>query len=126
MIRLLIGLGAELNAKDDDGKSPLHKAVISIEIQVRVLLEKGADKNATDNEGATPLWRAAYNGMLEAVAVLLEWEPNLDIQKDSTGWTALHAAYDHAEITRLLLNANADPTLLSTEGDPPMYLAADH
>lgn len=126
MIRLLAQLGADPNATKKDGTTPLHKAVASNPDAVLALLEKGGKINAEDGEGITPLWRAAYRGETDCVKELLRWNPDLNTAKRSTGWTALHAAYDNPEITRLLLDAHADPTTLTTEGDPPMFLAADH
>jgi cytohesin len=48
--------GANPNAKDYDGSTPLHRAAQEGRIDVvRVLLERGADPWIADNEGHTPL-----------------------------------------------------------------------
>ena len=48
--------GADPNAKDDDGLTPLHDAALwgHVEI-VKILLERGADPQIADNGGHIPL-----------------------------------------------------------------------
>ncbi len=55
--RKLVSRGAEVDAKDEAGKTPLHVAVLMNNTQVVDLLtnEAGADVNARDNEGRSPL-----------------------------------------------------------------------
>jgi hypothetical protein len=62
-VKLLIGGGADVNAKDVSGKTPLHWAVTAEQTEiVRILLANGADVNAkdckppwSDGQGNTPL-----------------------------------------------------------------------
>lgn len=65
IIEILIANGANVNAKNRDGKTPLHLAVAPTHwnlndtatkpILIDILIAKGADVNAKDNEGNTPL-----------------------------------------------------------------------
>ena len=55
--RKLVSRGAEVDAKDEAGKTPLHVTVSMNNTQGVDLLtdEAGADVNARDNEGKSPL-----------------------------------------------------------------------
>lgn len=56
IIQLLVDHGADVDVKDDKGKTPLHCAAVRAYLEgMHVLLENGADVNAVDNEGNTPL-----------------------------------------------------------------------
>ncbi len=57
IMQLLIDNGADVNVKDQKGKTPLHIVTAvkpSIE-KMELLIDNGADVNAVDNEGKTPL-----------------------------------------------------------------------
>ena len=51
--RLLIDAGADVNAKDVDGMTPLH--VCQNADVAKLLIDAGADVNAKNNDGNTPL-----------------------------------------------------------------------
>jgi ankyrin repeat protein len=55
-IRLAINFGADLEAKNKRGKTPLHWASYNDSIAIaKLLLERGADVEAKDKWGRTPL-----------------------------------------------------------------------
>ena len=68
---LLIAKGANVNARDNWKRTPLHSAVEKKSLAVaEVLVAKGADVNARDNKSQTPLAQALVAGEKEMVALL--------------------------------------------------------
>ena len=67
-VRSLIGQGADVNAKNNDGETPLFCAAFySSHVEIlKCLLENGADVNAEDLDGRTPL-DAVYGYAKEAI-----------------------------------------------------------
>lgn len=64
-MEFLIEKGADVNAKDNDGKTPLMFAsAFDNSRVVKLLIGKGADVNAKDNGGWSALIYAAYDGNL--------------------------------------------------------------
>jgi len=95
--------GANPNAKDNTGHTPLHWAAIEGHVDVvRVLLDRGANPNAKNNTGHTPLHNAAYFGHVEIVKLLLERGANPRIA-DNGGHIPLDYAKD--SVIRSLLES---------------------
>ena len=70
--QLLIHVGADIDTKDNEGRSPLHYACIDGALDiVKMLVEAGAGVRATDNNGRTCLLLAAYSGRTETVRYLV-------------------------------------------------------
>lgn len=70
-----------INVKDQDGKTPLHKAMLSQSSQemVTLLVANGADVNATDKYGYTALHWAAKNGDCVSAELLLKNGAKVDL-----------------------------------------------
>ncbi|MBN1345383.1 MAG: ankyrin repeat domain-containing protein [Phycisphaerae bacterium] len=110
-VAILISAGADINAKDGSGETPLHDvAGIPRELghrsdleMIGLLLEKGADINAKNDEGCTPLHLAVYAGRTDLVRLLVERGASVDA-KNNGGKTALEAAIKskHDAIVSLL------------------------
>lgn len=60
IIKMMVEAGADLNARDIYGRTPLHYALSSGAENVRALIEMGADVNAQDDNGHTPLTSVMY------------------------------------------------------------------
>jgi ankyrin repeat protein len=100
-----------LNAKDDDGNTPLIIAV-SREDQdwTAFLLKKGADVNLPGRGGETPLLAAARSGFDDAVGWLLGDGAKVD-GTNKMGETPLIVAVQlrNARLVKTLLDAGANP-----------------
>jgi len=81
---LLLGHGADAQARDVKGGTPLHDATWGGHLQVmELLVEHGADLDAQGNNGWLPLHLAAYKGDPDAVELLLEHGANDHLDEDA-------------------------------------------
>jgi len=72
-VKLLAEKGANINAQDPDGNTPLRNAIWGDSLNiVAYLLDKGADPNISNNEGSTPLHLAVSLGNVEIVQALIK------------------------------------------------------
>ena len=89
----LIAAGAEVNAKDNIGYTPLHSAAggrasVGRTSVVSLLLAAGAEVNAKNNDGETPLHNAAFYGRADIAAMLIAAGAEVNA-KDNDGETPL-------------------------------------
>ena len=107
-IHALLDGGADVNAIDPNGWTPLMEAVFAGHAEtIRALVERGADVNTKDRAGWTPLMEAASKGHAEAVMILLASGADANA-KSNKGWTAVKATpKGNAEIIKLLKQAGA-------------------
>ena len=121
--------GADINACNASGDTPLHLAVLNGEHRAEAFLARGADVNARNNNGSTPLHLAASCSRAIAVQVLLEAGAN-PVARDDKGRTPLHGAAIAAEsesdwkIMLGLTQAGADVNARDADGATALHLAA--
>ena len=107
--KLLLGSGADVNARNDIGETALHRAAYSDSVPViDALVAGGAGLEQGDEIGGTALANAAGNGNLHAVRELLRLGAHVDAG-DHSGWTGLikAASSGRLDVIRVLVAAGA-------------------
>lgn len=116
LIRWLAEQGADLQATNTWGRTPLHEHASSWNGKVEVLLDLGADIQATDTQGDTPLHSAATSGKTEAVRLLLTRGARADAV-NAAGQTPLAAGLRGC--SNIQIAAMADIAALLLAASPP-------
>lgn len=126
--KLLLLSGARVNAKDQNGRTPLHFVCYApkhAESLTRLLIESRADLNAVDVDGNTPLDFIAGEGRSVEVARIL-WNKGANIyHRNNSGETLLgHAsASGSTKMISFFLRLHADVSARDGLGQSPLHLA---
>jgi ankyrin repeat protein len=105
LVKNLIDICADVNARDKDNNTPLHLAIRTTKVEIiKLLIDKGADVNARNNDGYTPLILAMINisrawNHTEVVMALIDKGADVN-SRDPYGSTPLHYAWGMG-ITRI-------------------------
>ena len=100
----LVGKGANVNEKDNNGKTALMKASSNGNVEViKTLIENGAKVDEKTNNGSTSLMWASDRGHVEVVEALLDAGADVSI-KNKYGNTAIDYISDD-EIKKMLREA---------------------
>ena len=125
-IQLLLNKGANVKARDVNGRTSLHFAAFEENVNVIKLLLKcdSIDVDARDLFRTTPLHFAATAGNQALLQRLLQGNANLDLQ-DQYGSTPLHLAtrFGCTGTVQALLSAGAKTDLIDADEklSPPGY-----
>jgi len=129
----LVTHGADVNAKDEYGRSVLYRAFCfgympygePLEM-VRLILKNGANVNTKDKNGTTVLIRVSGgSGRLEEYKLLLAKNPDVNA-RDKYGMTALMKASssNQLEKVKLLLGKGADVNVKNKSGKAALSFAS--
>lgn len=130
-VRLLCENGADVSARDQDGDTPLHKAVAKRENCKKIastLLEYESDINAVDAKGKTVLNSVVHYNP-EAAEFLITHGADVNIA-DHNKHTPLHMVtigmHNILPTVNLLVEHDADVNVVDEDGDTPLHCAASH
>ena len=129
----LLDHGADVNARNADGQTPLHRVSLcpnkkTNSLLVQLMLERGADVNARDKDQETPLHSTSYMSNLATTRVLLDHGANIHA-KNVQGQTPLHkvSQSDYGPdpaFVELLLSRGADVNARDNDQATPFLLAS--
>ncbi|KAL9113110.1 MAG: hypothetical protein Q9227_002722 [Pyrenula ochraceoflavens] len=130
---ILLDKGANIEATEPEGCTPLHMAVRVYPVAVvELLLDRGANIEARNAFGCTPLHEAVWKSAVAAVELLLDRGADLEAE-DDCGMTPLliHCTFVgrkrwKEEITNLLLAKGANIEARNVDGCTPLMWAAFH
>lgn len=125
-----------IERRDRKGKTPLHYAVESNEINfIRFLIDAGADVNAKDNKGNTPIndfrvyysEKEEYDDRHETLSFLIASGADVN-NKGEYGQTILHDAVEQSShgFINSLLEQGANINVVDDDGDTPLHIAVKH
>ena len=125
-LNTLLVKGADLNIKDNEGKTALIWAVEKENLEiVQILVGNKADLNIQDDSGRTALIWAVKKENLEIVQILVENGADLNIQDNYYNWTALIWAVEkeNLEIVEFLVENEADLNIQDVYGWTALMMA---
>lgn len=122
-VAALLGRGANVNARDNEGSTPLMFACTSDPAIAMMMLEHDADPRPASDDGVTALHIAA--GSHSMAHVIRHMLARGAIQTaDDEGDMPLHSAAT-PEIVEILVAAGADPNKQNNEGLTPIMVAIE-
>lgn len=121
-VKLLLELGADVDARDTSGRTPLILACQYSRVSVvKVLIAHGAEINAKDQVGITPLIKVSSVGNRGLVDFLISCGADVRA-RTIDGRSALHFACErfNVPVARLLLSKGAEVDAETKRGGTPL------
>ncbi|VFQ64396.1 unnamed protein product [Cuscuta campestris] len=111
----------DVNAKDEDGETPLvHAAMQGHTATANYLLQKGAEPAIASEMGITALHHAAGLGDIELMKSFLSKGVSVDLQSHAGPPLLWAAGNSQEDSVKLLLEQNANPNAESDDGVTPL------
>ncbi|EAX97563.1 ankyrin repeat protein, putative [Trichomonas vaginalis G3] len=126
LLEYFLSLGANINGKDEVGRTALHIAARkNSQEAAEFLISHGANVNGKDDEGKTALHTAALENSTETAEILISHGANIN-EKNEGGRTALHIAalMNHRRIAEVLISHGANINEKENHGKTAFHIAA--
>lgn len=129
-IKVLLDNGANVNARNASGETPLHCLVRDFGVKMEVLkliLDFEPDVNIKDENGDIPLFRAITNSNVAAVQLLAKHGSDLD-STNKQGLTALHLATSfccNLKVLKSLLKNGANANAIDNKGQIAIFILVE-
>jgi ankyrin repeat protein len=128
IVKLLVKKGANINAQDDYGLTPLYSALLEKHPGVaRFLIKQGANVQAQTKDGNTALHVAVQNNYLGISKILIEKgaDPRGSTHSSLYSPLLLAMASEHFELAKMLIEKGADINERNGNGYAPLHFAAE-
>ncbi len=124
-LRDLIGSMANVDGRDEFGRTALHEAALNGHVDIsKFLIENGVDVNAKNKYGETALHEATWRVYVKVVKVLIEKGADVDAT-DDFGRTALHYAAwrGHVNVAKVLIEKGANVNVKNKNNETAVEVA---
>ncbi|XP_065576408.1 ankyrin-1-like [Artemia franciscana] len=126
VIKMVLGKGADVNARNINGERPIHLAARRGHTQtVECLLRSGADVNARGIDDNSPLHSAAFRGHTHTAECLLRSGADVNA-RNIHGKSPLHftASHGHPQTAECLSRCGAEVNARDVNDRSPLHVAA--
>jgi uncharacterized protein len=126
MIQLLLSAGANPNAANRRGETPLMRLTSEANVEmIRDLIAAGADLNAHNQSGETPLMRAVAHCSFSVAKELIEEGADINARDEGGNTLLMDATQNNdPEVLKFLLSAGVPVDSTNDNGETALTLAA--